>query len=142
MIMGVDPGLASTGIAILDGLSVVYRATVKTTKAEADADRCRAIARAVVEAVELMPCAVWIEDYEFQGAARTGNRNAIRMARLVGWIAGATDGRLVSRNTWGRALGVKNDAQQRARLSQLTGERLHNAHERDAACVAIYGARR
>ena len=145
MIVGIDPGLQSTAIVALDGDRVHYAANIKTPATDTDEMRCSYIADHVSLALEKVPetKSVWVEDYEYQGK-RTEGPNAIRLSRLVGYVAQSARGivacsYLVTRNTWGRRLGIRSDDGLKQRLSQLTGLALKNAHLRDAAAVALYG---
>ena len=140
--MGVDPGLAATGIAVVDHGVVIYRSTARTGTEESDPERCDELADAVLSAaLDHAPDLVVVEGYQYQGA-RTQGRNALRMPLLIGWICGRlqTPPLLATRTEWGRALGAMQDAGQAAALAHLRGEKLRTAHERDAACLALYGA--
>ena len=144
--VGTDPGLQVTGILALVGTQAIYRASIKTPSTDSDEARCTFICNRIAEIAAKLPGAHWtVEDYEYQGA-RSKTKNAIRLPRLIGRIQGVLQALgvahgMVTRNTWGRALGIKDDADQRVLLSNLTGLTPNNSHERDAACCAKYGQR-
>lgn len=148
-ILGIDPGLRATGLCAIDGTRIVYRGSVKTPREWSDHDARARICSDVSEALKRLQAglefvgSVWVESYEYQGP-RTHTENAIRISLLVGQLVGSlsplADVYEVTRSTWGRALG--SDRAVLARIERLTGLRPKNAHERDAAAVALYGQRR
>lgn len=146
-IMGIDPGLAVTGIAVVDGARLVYRGNVKTPTTDSDDKRGAFICSTVAKLIsELAPAAVWIEDYEYQGEARTNNTTNVRMhvlLRALGMAAVSVSKapvQFVKRNTWRRYVAKTDDAL-KAILARMTGLQPKNNHERDAAAVALYGQR-
>lgn len=146
--LGIDAGLASTGLVGLVGSRVYYHATVTTPSGDDDWQRIDFIEAAIEAAIELtQPAIVVVEDYEYQGS-RSHTMNSIRTSRVVAAIR-ATAKRatskplveMVRRTQWGNRLGIKTDGHQEMWLRSLTGYPLRNAHERDAACLSRYGQR-
>ena len=141
-ILGIDPGLAATGICVLRNHTVIYRGTVKTGKELSDEERCRRISSAIgIVHLTYEPDSTWVEDYSYHGPI-SQNANSMRIPRLIGWIAGSLEAtgctvHLVERNTWGRAVAPSDQALKEL-CSSFKGDKLKNAHERDAGGIAHY----
>ncbi len=145
IVLGIDPGLRSTGLVGLDGKRAVYRGTIRTPSDWDDAKARDVICRDVlVAAATCNPVSCVVETYEYQGT-RTHTENAIRCSLLVGEIRRAllSAGHiviLVERTKWGRDLGIQTDDDQVRRVARFVGLGPRNAHERDAACLAEWGS--
>lgn len=152
-ILGIDPGLAHTGIAILNpaqGLNGVARTSTLRTDSRSHLDgRLAYLASALLELlVAERPTLVAIEGYGYQGPERSHNPNASVLPRIVGTFEGLARSEGIPTVTLqrgqilealcGYASADKATVQKALQRRGFTGP---NEHERDAIAVAIIGAR-
>ncbi len=156
IIMGVDPGLAVTGWAIVrlyeNKIQWFSTGSIKTTPHSELVTRARRIA---VELEGLFskwkPVYLSMEDYTYQGErSNLAGANAMKLPFLVGTIYGihllAQDYpiKLIKKQDVNRALGMKGQVP-KSRVKQvietICGDGAgKNEHERDALAVALAGA--
>lgn len=154
-ILGIDPGLAHTGVAILGGEApggVQRRSrtlTLRTDSRSRPDGRLAYLASALLELlVAERPTLVAIEGYGYQGPQRSHNPNASVLPRLVGIFEGLARSEGIPSVTLqrgqilealcGYASADKATVQKALQRRGFTGP---NEHERDAIAVAIIGAR-
>lgn len=151
--IGIDPGLATTGILATSRADwkVIFRGKSSSVPTMSDDERRDKIVAEVVAACESVraefgPATVTLEGYEFQGGKRANTKDGARIVMLIGELRRALiitgfRVRIVTRNTWGRALGIHSNSQLARALVTRYGVRPgRNAHEDDAAALAWYGA--
>jgi crossover junction endodeoxyribonuclease RuvC len=147
-VLGVDPGVACLGLAVVDGTrrsaSLVWSATVRTPPGGDDAERLRLICDGTREAIEAhAPAAVAIERLAW-------NRNqvsAIAVARATGAIMVAAAEAGVPVTEYGpnevkiAVTGMGNADKEQVRRALATVHRLHavpaQADAADAVAVAL-----
>jgi Holliday junction resolvasome RuvABC endonuclease subunit len=145
IVLGIDPGLASVGFAVVESRKVLASRCVRTDQSW---DTHRRIGSILDELEELVgehdPALLAVEDYAYYGEA-SNTRNAMLLPRVIGAIEGWAHCR-VQMVTMRRIdvlsrLGLKGvcDKSRAARwcAQVLTGERPTNEHARDAAMVAV-----
>lgn len=153
IVLGIDPGLADTGVAVVDVTNprapvVVATLTIRTEPETPLQERLTAIGGAFLHALRIQcPGLVAVEGYGWQGPQRTQNRNASILPRIVGLIEGIASGEGVPTINlerhqilfWacGSTKASKQDVAWALRARKVTGGR--NDHERDAIAVALAG---
>ena len=143
MILGIDPGLASTGFCILDGKQGRCW-TAKTSPDSALDARLWVIGQALRQVLATSGLSlVAIEGYTYQGA-RTHTRAALILPRLIGYLEGIARadecevmtiprGEILWSLT-GKRGSPKAMVKKALEYRKLTGGK--NEHERDALAVA------
>lgn len=145
-VLGVDPGLASTGFAVLEGapsrLSVLAVGTVRTSPRTDHPERLRAIHDAIAELAGTHGAdAAAVESWFVHPVSRS----AMAMAEARGAIMVALAGAGISvveyaPNTVKQAVtghGGAGKAQVRAMVARLTGAAAESDHAADAMAAAI-----
>lgn len=152
-ILGIDPGLRTTGIALVDISGRVPRllaaASLRTPTGTPDHEARKTLTAGLLQCVSrwsqlrLAPITVvGIESYGWQGKERSTNQNAFRLSTLVGQFEGALgyEVRTLTKRECNAAIGrpstcSKADVKRGLHLvfQAVVGK---NEHERDAILVA------
>jgi Holliday junction resolvasome RuvABC endonuclease subunit len=146
IIVGIDPGIADLGIAVITsegGKRSAYETTrLHTEPDKGDRERVEWLASNVLWVIRHYgPDAIGVESYGWQGASRSANPNAFRMSWAVGYIMGALPRDIiaheVSRRDALRAVGCRTE-QGASRLMRTMHPSAAKAsqHELDALMVA------
>jgi Holliday junction resolvasome RuvABC endonuclease subunit len=150
-VLGIDPGLASTGLALVNcgERRVLHCHRFNTDSMFSTAERVEMIAEVVGSWVSShRPDLVSVEGWTWHGAA---GYQAANLARVIGEIVGTV--RMlgvplleVTTTEAKAAIGLRGKVSKaRVKLAvnaMFCGERLPNEHTRDAAVVAYAGARK
>lgn len=148
VVLGVDPGLASLGWALLhfDGarVSLADCGTLHTKPVNPDAGRVHELMVGLAGVLSAYhPDLVGVEQYEWQGHARSANPNAMRLSRVVGAVESlvmAAQYKLtqVTRQQALRSVGARSEAAGDATIRRLLKwPDRSSQHARDAAMVAL-----
>jgi crossover junction endodeoxyribonuclease RuvC len=147
VVLGIDPGLASFGWAVLrvDGarVSLADCGTLHTAPGTPDAGRVHTLMVGLAGVLsEHKPDLVGVEQYEWQGHARSANPNAMRLSRVVGSVEGMILAAqyvlvAVTRQQALRSVGARSEAAGNATVQRLLKfPPRASQHARDAAMVA------
>ena len=146
IVLGIDPGLASTGIAVLVGkgsrLTADLLTTVKTKPATPHAERLLALYRGVSDVLEAYAIeAASVESWFVHPVSRSAMGMAeARGALLTAVAAGGVAVTEYTPNAIKQAVsgsGRADKAQVRAMVTRLTGANPTSDHEADALAAAI-----
>jgi Holliday junction resolvasome RuvABC endonuclease subunit len=148
VVLGIDPGLESLGWATLnvDGprVSLGDCGTLHTKAGNPDAGRVATLLRELAVVIrDHQPGLVGVEQYEWQGHARSANPNAMRVSRVVGAVEALVVGygvvlAQVTRNQALRSVGARSEAAGNANVALLLKfPPRASQHARDAAMVAV-----
>lgn len=158
IVLGIDPGLRVTGLALVElppgqaRYRCIDTRSIRVKQGTPDDEARRLVTRAICNYQEITWAEViGVEDYVWQGP-RSANLNAFRLSKLVGAIHEAVSGWtetapvLVAKRECNEAIGHSgecDDRDIRAGLALRFGGPVgRNAHERDAVLVALATAAR
>lgn len=145
-VLGVDPGLASTGFAVVEGgpsrLRMLASGTVRTSPRTAHAERLRILHQAIADLTSAHPLDAAVVESWF---VHPVSRSAMGMAEARGaiMVALALAGVEVveyAPNTIKQAVtghGAADKQQVRAMVARLTGASSDSDHSADATAAAI-----
>lgn len=152
IILGIDPGLANLGWAVVDicGQSrrLIAGGTLRSVSSLSDDVRVRSLLESVatfsrLHHVEL----IGVESHVWQGAARSANPEAFRVSRVSGAIEGVAAGigipwERVTRAQGLAAAGARTEAAANALVARLVALPTRTSqHQRDAVMVALAAER-
>lgn len=142
--LGIDPGLATCGFALLQWRTVIQAWTFRTPTTITAWERVRMVTREVARAAVAADCPVALEDWCYYGEAK--GKAATLVPVVVGAIMGTLDAMRIPVATlrrsdvlgrWGLTGACGKDRSHRAVDAILQGaEQLTTEHARDAAMVA------
>ena len=152
IVLGIDPGLANLGWAVVEihGQSrrLIAGATLRSVSSLSDDVRVRSLLESVATFAKLHQVElVGVEAHVWQGAARSANPEAFRVSRVSGAVEGIAAGlgipwERVTRAQGLAAVGARTEASANALVARLVALPARTSqHQRDAVMVALAAER-